>query len=96
MSPAVSVTSRHHRAPVATLPSTRPRPPLHLAGKSTYLRQAGLLHVLAHIGCFVPAGYACFRLTDRLATRLGTGDDMEANASTFLKEVRDGVCEREG
>lgn len=44
--------------------------------------------MMAHLGCFVPASYACFRLTDRVCTRLGSGDDMEANASTFLKEVR--------
>jgi hypothetical protein len=77
-------TRLHHFSFLAAVP-----PPTSLlpAGKSTYLRQAGLLHVLAHVGCFVPASYASFRLTDRLATRLGTGDDMEANASTFLKEV---------
>lgn len=70
------------------LPAHRVSPPASHAGKSTYLKQVALLTVMAHLGCFVPAVSARFRLTDRICTRLGSGDDMEANASTFLKEVR--------
>lgn len=78
------------------LPLLCTHPPPRPAGKSTYLKQAGLLTVMAHVGCFVPAQFAAIRLTDRVCTRLGTGDDMAANASTFLKEVRTGGGGRKG
>ena len=39
------------------------------SGKSTYLRMIGVINVLAHIGCYVPAKYACIRLTDQILTR---------------------------
>jgi hypothetical protein len=45
--------------------------------------------VLAQVGAFVPAAAAQVRLCERLCTRLGTGDDDAANASTFLKEMRE-------
>ncbi|KAJ7456917.1 muts domain V-domain-containing protein [Mycena latifolia] len=60
------------------------------AGKSTYLRQVGLLTVLAMCGCFVPAEYASFRrvkIHDALLTRLSNDDDMEKSLSTFASEM---------
>ncbi|KAI0245681.1 muts domain V-domain-containing protein [Lactifluus subvellereus] len=57
------------------------------AGKSTYLRQIGLLTVMAQCGCFVPAEYASFRIHDNLLTRLSNDDDMEKNLSTFANEM---------
>ena len=57
------------------------------SGKSTYLRMAALLVIMAHVGVHLPAQAAQVRLTDRLCTRLGTGDDEEA--STFLKEMKE-------
>jgi DNA mismatch repair protein MSH4 len=57
------------------------------SGKSTYLRQTALLVVMSHLGSFIPAERAVFSMTDRLLTRLSTGDDE--NASTFLKEMRE-------
>ncbi|KAI0005291.1 muts domain V-domain-containing protein [Russula compacta] len=57
------------------------------AGKSTYLRQIGLLTVIAQSGCFVPAEYASFRIHDHLLTRLSNDDDMEKNLSTFANEM---------
>ena len=57
------------------------------SGKSTYLRQTALIVVMSHLGCFIPAERAVVSLTDRLLTRLSTGDDE--NASTFLKEMRE-------
>jgi hypothetical protein len=75
-----------------------PGPPLRLlqvltgpncSGKTTYLKQAAILTVMSHLGCHVPAAVASFRLTDRICTRLGTDDDMESNASTFLKEMKE-------
>ncbi|KAJ7353301.1 muts domain V-domain-containing protein [Mycena albidolilacea] len=56
-------------------------------GKSTYLRQVGLLTVLAMCGCFVPAEYASFRIHDVLLTRLSNDDDMEKSLSTFASEM---------
>lgn len=56
-------------------------------GKSTYLRQVGLLTVMAMCGCFVPAEYASFRIHDALLTRLSNDDDMEKSLSTFATEM---------
>ncbi|OJA13483.1 hypothetical protein AZE42_04411 [Rhizopogon vesiculosus] len=56
-------------------------------GKSTYLRQTGLLTIMAMVGCFVPAEYASFRLHDSLLTRLSNDDDMEKSLSTFANEM---------
>lgn len=58
-----------------------------MAGKSTYIRQIALLSLLAHVGSFVPAEFASFRLVDRLFTRIGTCDEMESNMSTFMREM---------
>lgn len=44
---------------------------------------------MAQIGSFVPAEYASFRITDSLFSRLGTDDNLEANASTFMVEMRE-------
>ncbi|KAH8101458.1 muts domain V-domain-containing protein [Cristinia sonorae] len=60
-------------------------------GKSTYLRQIGLLTVMALCGSFVPAEYGSFRrvvqLHDALLTRLSNDDDMEKSLSTFANEM---------
>ena len=61
----------------------------NMSGKSTYLKQVALNAVLAHTGCYVAAEFASFRLLDRICSRLGSGDDTAANASTFLLECRD-------
>jgi DNA mismatch repair protein MSH4 len=59
------------------------------SGKSTYIKQVGILTLLAHIGSYVPAAWASFRLTDCIFSRIGTDDDMEHNSSTFLVEMRE-------
>ncbi|KAK0232710.1 muts domain V-domain-containing protein [Armillaria fumosa] len=59
----------------------------NMSGKSTYLRQVGLLTVMAMCGCFVPAEYASFRIHDALLTRLSNDDDMEKSLSTFASEM---------
>lgn len=46
-----------------------------------------LLQILAQIGCFVPARYASFRLTHQIFSRIGSDNDIETNASTFMVEV---------
>jgi len=59
---------------------------INMSGKSTYLRQIALLHVLAHAGMHVPATYAQFRLTRQLFSRLCSDDGEE---SSFMTEMRD-------
>ncbi|KAJ7222335.1 muts domain V-domain-containing protein [Mycena pura] len=59
----------------------------NMSGKSTYLRQVGLLSVMAMCGCFVPAEYASFRIHDALLSRLSNDDDMEKSLSTFASEM---------
>ncbi|THH23175.1 hypothetical protein EUX98_g8002 [Antrodiella citrinella] len=59
----------------------------NMSGKSTYLRQIGLLTVMALCGSFVPAEYGSFRLHDALLTRLSNDDDMEKSLSTFANEM---------
>ncbi|KAG6333660.1 hypothetical protein ID866_5430 [Astraeus odoratus] len=58
-----------------------------MSGKSTYLRQTGLLAIMAMCGCFVPAEYASFRIHDALLARLSNDDDTEKNLSTFANEM---------
>ncbi|KAI6043781.1 muts domain V-domain-containing protein [Pisolithus marmoratus] len=59
----------------------------NMSGKSTYLRQSGLLVIMAMAGCFVPAEYASFRIHDALLTRLSNDDDIERSLSTFASEM---------
>ncbi|THG99004.1 hypothetical protein EW026_g3280 [Hermanssonia centrifuga] len=59
----------------------------NMSGKSTYLRQIGLLAVMAMSGCFIPAEYGSFRIHDALLTRLSNDDDMEKSLSTFANEM---------
>ncbi len=59
----------------------------NMAGKSTYLRQVGLLVLLAQAGSFIPAEQARIGLADRLFTRVGAGDRIAAGQSTFLVEM---------
>ncbi|GAB1599457.1 mutS protein homolog 4 [Argonauta hians] len=61
----------------------------NMSGKSTYLRQVALLQIMAQMGCFVPATYASFRISDQIFTRIGSDDDLETNASTFMLEMRE-------
>ena len=57
------------------------------SGKSTYLKQIALLQIMAQIGSFVPAEYASFRIAHQIFSRIGSDDDIETNASTFMVEV---------
>ena len=58
-----------------------------MAGKSTYLRQVGLIAVLTHLGSFVPAAEAEIGLCDRVFTRVGAQDSLARGQSTFLVEM---------
>ena len=59
----------------------------NMAGKSTYLRQAALIALMAQIGSFVPADSARIGLVDRIFTRVGLQDDLGAGQSTFMVEM---------
>jgi DNA mismatch repair protein MutS len=59
----------------------------NMAGKSTYLRQVGLIVLLAQMGSFVPARAARIGLVDRIFTRVGAADYLTLGQSTFLVEM---------
>jgi len=59
----------------------------NMGGKSTFIRQAALVTVLAQAGSFVPAARARVGVVDRLFARIGAGDDLARGASTFLVEM---------
>jgi DNA mismatch repair protein MSH4 len=59
-----------------------------MSGKTTYLKQVATLQILSQIGSFVPAESATFRIASNIFSRLGTGDNIEDNASSFAMEVR--------
>src|ERR1700723_598201 len=59
----------------------------NMGGKSTYLRQAALIAVMAQMGSFVPAVQARLPLLDRIFTRIGASDNLARGRSTFLVEM---------
>lgn len=59
----------------------------NMGGKSTYLRQAALIAVLAQMGSFVPAESASLPLIDRIFTRIGASDNLARGRSTFMVEM---------
>jgi DNA mismatch repair protein MutS len=58
-----------------------------MGGKSTYLRQAALILILAQIGSFVPADAALLPVVDRVFTRIGAADNLARGRSTFMVEM---------
>ena len=59
----------------------------NMGGKSTYLRQAALIAILAQTGSFVPADAATLPLIDRVFTRIGASDNLARGRSTFMVEM---------
>ena len=54
-----------------------------MAGKSTYLRQIGLITILAQMGSYIPADSAQVGIVDKLFTRVGASDNLAGGESTF-------------
>ncbi|MBM4195945.1 MAG: DNA mismatch repair protein MutS [Gammaproteobacteria bacterium] len=59
----------------------------NMGGKSTFMRQAALIAILAHVGSWVPADAARIGALDRIFTRIGAADDLAGGRSTFMVEM---------
>lgn len=69
----------HNRLNIITGPN--------MGGKSTYMRQAALITLLAHVGCYVPAEQATVGRVERIFTRIGASDELASGRSTFMVEM---------
>ncbi|MCL2299992.1 MAG: DNA mismatch repair protein MutS [Firmicutes bacterium] len=61
----------------------------NMAGKSTYMRQAALIALMAQVGSFVPAQSATIGMLDAIFTRVGASDDLASGQSTFMVEMNE-------
>lgn len=61
----------------------------NMAGKSTYIRQTGILIIMAQAGCFLPAKSAHIGIVDKVFTRIGAHDDIARGQSTFMVEMNE-------
>ena len=59
----------------------------NMAGKSTYMRQLGIIVIMAQIGCFIPAKSGTLPIFDKIFTRIGASDDLVNGESTFMVEM---------
>jgi DNA mismatch repair protein MutS len=64
----------------------------NMGGKSTYLRQAALILILAQVGSFVPAQAALLPIVDRVYTRVGAADNLARGRSTFMVEMTEAAA----
>ena len=95
--PVIEALDGGERAKAASSPTisiSRPKAPAcllitgpNMGGKTTYLRQAALLVIMAQMGCFVPADSLRFGLVDRIYTRIGASDNVARGRSTFMVEM---------
>ena len=61
----------------------------NMSGKSTYMRQFGIIAVMNQIGCFVPAKKCSIPIFDKIFTRIGASDDLVGGESTFMVEMKE-------
>jgi DNA mismatch repair ATPase MutS len=61
----------------------------NMSGKSTHIKTAAVLQILAQMGSFVPAHSATFPVIKKLFTRMSKDDSIEGNLSTFSKEMKE-------
>lgn len=60
----------------------------NMGGKSVYLKQVGVIQVMAQLGCYVPAETAHIKLMNQIVARSGTSDDNHSNCSSFMWEMK--------
>lgn len=60
----------------------------NMGGKSVYLKQVGVIQVMAQLGCYVPAETAHIKIMNQIIARSGTNDDNQSNCSSFMWEMK--------
>lgn len=60
----------------------------NMGGKSIYLKQMGIIQIMAQIGCYVPAESALIKIVGRIVARSGSSDDNQSNCSSFMWEMK--------
>jgi DNA mismatch repair protein MutS len=61
----------------------------NMAGKTTYMRQVGIILILAQMGCFVPAKYMSYSIVNAIFTRSGSSDNITKGESSFMTEMKE-------